>query len=43
MGKNELKNKIIHTNYMNGGTQIYLALNEALEMFAKEGNGSGSI
>jgi len=37
MGKNALKNKILHTRYMNGGTQIYLALNEALTMFAKEG------
>jgi len=37
MGKNALKSKILNTAYINGGTQISLALEEALNMFGREG------
>ena len=37
MGKNALKSKILNTAYINGGTQISLALEEALDMYKREG------
>ena len=39
MGKGNLKSKILNTAYINGGTQVSLALEEALKMFNNEGIG----